>query len=64
MDAVAAARINAAVVAALATPAMAQRLNDLGTAPNRMTPAEYTALVAAELPRWAQIVQEANIRAD
>jgi hypothetical protein len=29
-----------------------------------MTPADYTALVAAELPRWARIVQEANIRAD
>jgi tripartite-type tricarboxylate transporter receptor subunit TctC len=64
MDPAAAARINAALVAALATPAMAQRLADLGTAPNRMTPADYTALVAAELPRWARIVQEANIRAD
>jgi tripartite-type tricarboxylate transporter receptor subunit TctC len=64
MDPAAAARINAALVAALATPAMAQRLTDLGTAPNRMTPADYTALVAAELPRWARIVQDANIRAD
>jgi tripartite-type tricarboxylate transporter receptor subunit TctC len=64
MDAGLAARINAALVAALATPAMAQRLTDLGTAPNRMTPADYTALVASELPRWARIVQEANIRAD
>jgi tripartite-type tricarboxylate transporter receptor subunit TctC len=43
---------------------MAQRLTDLGTAPNRMTPADYTALVASELPRWARIVQEANIRAE
>jgi len=64
MDPATAARINAALVAALATPAMAQRLTDLGTTPNRMTPADYTALVAAELPRWARIVQEANIRAD
>jgi hypothetical protein len=29
-----------------------------------MTPADHTAPVAAELPRWAQIVREANIRAD
>jgi tripartite-type tricarboxylate transporter receptor subunit TctC len=64
MDPAAAARINAALVAALTTPAMAQRLTDLGTAPNRMSPADYTALVASELPRWARIVQEANIRAD
>jgi tripartite-type tricarboxylate transporter receptor subunit TctC len=64
MDPALAARINAALVAALATPAMAQRLTDLGTAPNRMTPADYTALVASELPRWARIVQEANIRAE
>ncbi len=64
MDAAAAQRINAALVAALATPAMAQRLTELGTTPNRMSPAEYTALVASELPRWAAIVREANIRAD
>lgn len=64
MEAAAAARINAALVAALATPAMAQRLIDLGTTPNRMSPADYTALVATELPRWAAIVREANIRAD
>lgn len=64
MDAAVAQRINAALVAALATPAMAQRLTDLGTAPNRMTPADYTALVTSELPRWAAIVREANIRAD
>ena len=64
MDPAAAARINAALVAALTTPAMAQRLTDLGTAPNRMSPADYTALVTSELPRWARIVQEANIRAD
>ncbi|MBP0466849.1 tripartite tricarboxylate transporter substrate binding protein [Roseomonas sp. PWR1] len=64
MDAAVAQRINAALVAALATPAMEQRLVDLGTAPNRMTPQDYTALVATELPRWAAIVREANIRAD
>ena len=64
MDPGAAARVNAALVAALATPAMAQRLTDLGTTPNAMTPADYTALVASELPRWAQVVREANIRAD
>ncbi|WP_198375287.1 Bug family tripartite tricarboxylate transporter substrate binding protein [Neoroseomonas rubea] len=64
MDAAVAARINAALVAALATPAMAQRLADFGTTPNRMTPADYTGLVASELPRWAAIVREANIKAD
>ncbi|MGK7866628.1 Bug family tripartite tricarboxylate transporter substrate binding protein [Falsiroseomonas sp. E2-1-a20] len=64
MDPAVAARINAALVRGLNTPAMAERLADLGTRPNQMTAADYTALVAAELPRWAQIVREANIRVD
>ena len=64
MDPAVAARINAALVRGLNTPAMAERLAELGTGPNQMTVADYTGLVAAELPRWAQIVREANIRAD
>ena len=64
MPAATADRLNAAMLAALATPAMAERLADLGAAPNRMTRAEFTALVAADIARWAEIVRAANIRAD
>jgi len=36
----------------------------VGAEPNRMSRAEYTAMVAAEITRWEQVVREANIRAD
>ncbi len=57
-------RINAALVSGLNRPEMAERLRDLGAEPNRMTRADYTALVASEIPRWAEVVATANIRAD
>lgn len=57
-------RLNAAILAALATPTMAERLADLGAAPNGLDRAAFTALVAADIARWAEIVRAANIRAD
>ena len=57
-------RLNAALVAALNTPELAERLRDLGAEPNRMSRAQYTAMVAADVARWADIVRAANIRAD
>ncbi len=64
MPAEIAQRINEAVVAGLNTPAMVDRLAELGAPPNRMTVADYTAMVASEVPRWAAIAQAANIRAE
>lgn len=57
-------RLNAAITGALAAPALAERLADAGTAPNRLTRAEFTALIAADIARWGEIVRAANIRAD
>lgn len=57
-------RLNAAIRAALATPAMAERLADLGAAPNTLDRAAFTALVAADIARWADIVRSANIRVE
>jgi tripartite-type tricarboxylate transporter receptor subunit TctC len=57
-------RLNAALVAALNTPELAERLRDLGAEPNRMSRAQYTAMVAADVARWAEIVRTANIKAD
>jgi tripartite-type tricarboxylate transporter receptor subunit TctC len=59
-----AGRINAALVAGLNTPETAERLATLGAAPNRMTAADYAAMVAAEAPRWAEIARVADIRAE
>jgi tripartite-type tricarboxylate transporter receptor subunit TctC len=63
MPAEAAQRVNAALVEGLNTPAVVERLAILGAAPNRMSPADYAAMVAAEVPRWADVARSANITA-
>ncbi|WP_426958995.1 Bug family tripartite tricarboxylate transporter substrate binding protein [Muricoccus radiodurans] len=60
----AAQAMNAALVAGINTPAMTERLAELGAPPNRMTSAEYAALIASEVPRWAEIARSANIRSE
>ncbi|WP_170984750.1 tripartite tricarboxylate transporter substrate binding protein [Roseomonas sp. AR75] len=63
MPAEAAAKVNAALVEGLNTPATVERLATLGAAPNRMSPADYAAMVASEVPRWREVVRSANIQA-
>ncbi|PWS37537.1 tripartite tricarboxylate transporter substrate binding protein [Falsiroseomonas bella] len=63
MPAEAAAKVNAALVEGLNTPSTVERLAVLGAAPNRMSPADYSAMVASEVPRWAEIARSANITA-
>jgi tripartite-type tricarboxylate transporter receptor subunit TctC len=57
-------RINAALVAGLNSAETAERLRDLGAEPNRMDRAAYSAMVAADVARWAEVVRAANIKAD
>jgi tripartite-type tricarboxylate transporter receptor subunit TctC len=57
-------RLNAALVAGLNAPEMAERLREVGAEPNRMTRAEYTAMIAADVARWAEVVRTAGIKAD
>ncbi|MGG5807881.1 Bug family tripartite tricarboxylate transporter substrate binding protein [Falsiroseomonas sp. CW058] len=57
-------RLNAEVLAALAHPEIAPRLVETGATPRRMGAAEYSAFVAAEVRRWAAVVQAAGIRAE
>jgi tripartite-type tricarboxylate transporter receptor subunit TctC len=64
MPAEAAQRVNAALVAGLNTPEMTERLATLGAAPNRMSVQDYTAMVASEVPRWAEVARAADIRAE
>jgi tripartite-type tricarboxylate transporter receptor subunit TctC len=63
MPAAVVARINAALVAGLNRDGTATSLRDLGAEPNRMTPADYAALVRGDIARWGQLVREANITA-
>jgi tripartite-type tricarboxylate transporter receptor subunit TctC len=57
-------RLNAEVLAALASPEVAPRLVETGATPRRMTAPDYTAFIAAEIRRWAAVVQAAGIRAE
>ncbi len=56
--------LNRALVGALNVPELAERLRDLGTEPNRMTRAQYSAMISSDLARWADVVREAHIRAE
>jgi len=64
MPAPVADRLNAALTAALNTPDLANCLRDLGAEPNRMTRADYTALVTSDFARWAAVAKSADIRVD
>jgi tripartite-type tricarboxylate transporter receptor subunit TctC len=57
-------RLNAEVLAALATPDIAARLAETGSTPRRMSAAEFSAFVAAEVVRWREVALAANMRAD
>jgi tripartite-type tricarboxylate transporter receptor subunit TctC len=57
------ARIHADVAAALAAPAMRARLDGLGASLVANTPQEFTALIAAEIPRMAEVLRRAGLTA-
>jgi tripartite-type tricarboxylate transporter receptor subunit TctC len=57
-------RLNAEVLAALATPEVRARLVETGATPRRMSAAEYTGFIGSEIRRWAGVVQAAGIRAE
>jgi len=54
--------INQALVAALNTSELTERLRNYGAEPNRLTPAEYTKMVADDIARWADVVKAAGIK--
>ena len=58
------ASLNAAIGRAMATPALRTQLSALGIEPAFTTPDEFTALVRAELPRWADIVKRSGATID
>ena len=56
------ARINADVNKALASPDLADRLTKLGTAPMKMSPAEFTQFVRREVEDTAKVMKAAGIK--
>ena len=57
-------RLNTALITALNTPDLANRLRDLGAEPNKMTRGEFTTLVASDVARWAAVAKSADVRVD
>jgi len=61
------AKLNGAIVAALADPAVQRRLGDLGQeifSRDQQTPGALASLQAAEIDRWWPIIKEAKIKAE
>jgi tripartite-type tricarboxylate transporter receptor subunit TctC len=57
-------RLNGEIVKILRMPDVRERLAAQGAEPAGNTPAEYAALLKADLDRWAKVVKTAGIRAD
>ena len=57
-------KLHAEVVKALALPAVKERFAALGADPSGMSPAEFSAFVAAETAKWAKVVKDANIKVE
>lgn len=57
-------KLNAAINAALADPAMKSRLTGLGGTPLPGSPADFKTLIAAETAKWAKVIHTENIKPD
>jgi tripartite-type tricarboxylate transporter receptor subunit TctC len=55
-------RVASEVAAAAKNPGFAERLNHLGVDPLGNTPAEFAALIAADIPFWAEAVRIAGVK--
>jgi len=56
------ARLNAEINKALALPDVAQQLALEGAMPTPGTPQAFGALIAREIPRWAEVVKAGNVK--
>ncbi|MBN8988936.1 MAG: tripartite tricarboxylate transporter substrate binding protein [Rhizobiales bacterium] len=55
------AKLNDAIVRALATRSVQETLSKLGVEPKSSTPEEFAATIRADIDKWAKVVKEANI---
>jgi tripartite-type tricarboxylate transporter receptor subunit TctC len=58
------ARLNAEINKALALPDVMQQLAVEGALPMPGTPQAFGALIAREIPRWAEVVKAGNVKPD
>jgi tripartite-type tricarboxylate transporter receptor subunit TctC len=64
MDAAIVEKLNAAVKAALETPAVRNRLIELGNTPRWESPADFRQTVKADRARWAEVVKSVGATID
>jgi len=57
-------KLNAALNVTLATPQIRDRFLSYGLEAASSTPAELSAIIAAEIPSWREIVKERNVKAE
>jgi len=55
-------RISREVNAGLADPKMQARFADLGGAPMKLAPAEFSKLIADETEKWAKVIRKGNLK--
>ncbi|RYF40263.1 MAG: tripartite tricarboxylate transporter substrate binding protein [Comamonadaceae bacterium] len=55
-------RLNAELNKALASPAIAARLSEMGVEPLPTSPAEFARLVAEQSAQWSTVIREAGVR--
>ena len=55
-------KLNSAVNAGLADPAMQARFADIGSVPMAMTPAEFRKFIVDETARWAKVLKFAGVK--
>jgi tripartite-type tricarboxylate transporter receptor subunit TctC len=58
------ARLNGAIVAAIATPALRERLAELGADPGGGTPEDFERFLVADIAQWGKVIRDAGIKAD
>lgn len=57
-------RLSAAVLEAVAEPAIQAKLREIGSEPRPLGPAEFAAFIAAENAKWREVVRVAGARLD
>ena len=58
------AKLNTAMLKVMATPAVLQRLRDLGTDPGSSSPEEFRGTIRDELNKWRDVAQRAGLKFD
>jgi tripartite-type tricarboxylate transporter receptor subunit TctC len=56
--------LNREIAAAVAPPDVQERLATLGFETVTATPEQFTAFLKAEIPKWANVIQTARIKAE